>query len=106
MDQKGTIKRVHPPVFKAKIALEAIKEQRTVRELASLYGIHPTQIMKWKKKALESLTQIFSDKWKQEEKNRDELIQELYTQIGKLKVEKDWLKKKIGLIEEDVFSRR
>ena len=88
------------------MALEAIKEQKTIAELASLYSVHPTQITKWKKRALDSLAQIFSDKWKQEEKNRDELIQELYQQIGKLKVERDWIKKKIGLIEEDVFSRR
>lgn len=106
MDEKGNIKRIHPPVFKARVALEAIKEQRTVRELASLYGIHPTQIMKWKKKALEGLTQIFSDQWKQDVRNKDELIQELFTQIGKLKVERDWIKKKIGIIEEDAFNRR
>lgn len=104
MDQK--IRRNHPPAFKAKVALEAIKEQKTIAELASLYGVHPTQITKWKKRALESLAQIFSDKWKQEEKGRDELIQELYQQIGKLKVERDWIKKKVGIIEEDVFSRR
>lgn len=104
MDQK--IRRNHPPAFKAKVALEAIKEQKTIAELSSIYGIHSTQIAKWKKKALESLAQVFSDKWKQEEKGRDELIQELYQQIGKLKVERDWIKKKIGIIEEDVFSRR
>jgi transposase len=103
MDQK--IRRFHAPAFKAKVALEAMKEQKTIAELSNIYGVHSTQITKWKKKALEILTQGFSDHWKHEEKNRDELIQELYQQIGKLKVERDWLKKKIGLIEEDVFHR-
>lgn len=105
MYQKGDIRRVHPPAFKAKVAIEAIKEQRTIVELAGIYGVHPTQITKWKKRALDSLSQIFSDKWKTEEKNKEALIQELYQQIGKLKVERDWIKKKIGLIEEDISFR-
>lgn len=103
MDSK--IRRVHPPAFKAKVALEAIKEQKTIAELASLYGVHSTQITKWKKKALDFIQQIFSDKIQQQAKSDDDLIQELYKQIGKLQVERDWLKKKIGLIEEDVFHR-
>ena len=103
MDQK--IRRVHPPAFKAKVALEAIKEQKTIAELSSIYSVHSTQITKWKKKALDFIQQIFSDKLKSQQKSDDELIQELYKQIGKLQVEKDWLKKKIGLIEEDVFHQ-
>ena len=104
MDSK--IRRVHPPTFKAKVALEAIKEQKTIAELSSIYAVHSTQITKWKKKALDFIAQIFSDKIQQQAKSDDDLIQELYKQIGKLQVEKDWLKKKIGLIEEDVLNRR
>lgn len=100
------IRRVHPPAFKARVAIEAIKEQKTIAELASIYGVHPTQITKWKKKALDFIQQIFSDKFQAQTKSDDELIQELYKQIGKLQVEKDWLKKKVGLIEDDVFSKR
>ena len=100
------IRRVHPPAFKAKVALEAIKEQKTIAELSSIYGVHSSQITKWKKRALDYIAQIFSDKFQQQTKSNDELIQELYKQIGKLQVEKDWLKKKIGLIEEDIFSKR
>lgn len=99
------IRRVHPPAFKAKVALEAIKEQKTIAELSSIYGIHPTQITKWKKKALDVMAQIFSEKFHQQQKSDDELIQELYKHIGKLQVERDWLKKKIGLIEDDVLRR-
>jgi transposase len=103
MDQK--LRRVHPPAFKAKVALEAIKEQKTIAELASMYGLHPTQITKWKKKALDGIAQLFSEKFQLQARNDDELIQELYKQIGKLQVERDWLKKKIGFIEETVFNR-
>lgn len=103
MDSK--IRRVHPPAFKAKVALEAIKEQKTTAELSSIYGVHSTQITKWKKKAVDFIAQVFSDQFHQQAKSDDELIQELYKQIGKLQVERDWLKKKIGLIEEDVFHR-
>jgi len=103
MDRK--LRRIHPPAFKAKVALEAIKEQKTIAELASLYGVHPTQITKWKRKALDFIQEIFSDKFQSQVKDDDELIQELYKQIGKLQVERDWLKKKIGLIEEDIFGK-
>ena len=96
---KQNIRRVHPPAFKAKVALEAIKETKTIAELSSIYEIHPTQITKWKHRAIVGLEQLFSDKWKKDEEQKDELLRALYEQIGKLKVEVDWLKKKIGLIE-------
>ena len=97
---KQNIRRVHPPAFKARVALEAIKEQKTIAELSSIYEVHSTQITKWKHRALVGLEQLFSDKWKKDEVKRDELLRALYEQIGKLKVESDWLKKKIGLIEK------
>jgi len=92
MDQK--IRRIHPAAFKAKVALEAIKEQRTIAELSSLYGVHPTQITKWKRQALDVLSTGFSEKQKQKEHDDRGLIQELYQQIGRLKVEVDFLKKR------------
>lgn len=84
--------------LKAKVALEAIKGQRTVSEIASEYGIHPNLITKWKKQVIEESPGIFSDKDKKEkvEKQSQELESELYRQIGQLKVELDWLKKKSG----------
>jgi transposase-like protein len=94
------LRRVHAPAFKAKVALEAIKEQKTIAELASLYGVHSTQITKWKQKALDILSQGFSEKKVQQEHNDRELIQELYQQIGRLKVEVDFLKKKMGIFGE------
>lgn len=98
MDQN--IRRVHPPAFKAKVAIEAIKETKTIAELASQYAIHPTQITKWKRTALDIITQGFSTQQKHREHDDRELIQELYRQIGRLKVEVDFLKKKMGIVEQ------
>lgn len=99
MDQN--IRRVHPPAFKAKVAVEAIKETKTIAELASQYAIHPTQITKWKHTALEIVVQGFSEKRHQKEKDDTDLIQELYRQIGRFKVEVDFLKKKMGIFEQE-----
>ena len=93
------IRRVHAPIFKARVAIDAIKEVRTIAELASQYTIHPTQITKWKHQALEIIAQGFSTQQKQREKDNTDLIQELYRQIGRLKVEVDFLKKKMGIFE-------
>lgn len=98
MDQN--IRRVHPPAFKAKVAVEAIKETKTIAELASQYAIHPTQITKWKRRALDIITQGFSTQQKHREHDDRELIQELYRQIGRFKVEVDFLKKKMGIFEQ------
>lgn len=94
------IRRVHPPAFKARVALEAIKEQKTIAELSSGFGVHSSQITKWKHQALVGLEAVFSEKAAKQEIRNDELIQSLYQQIGQLKVESDWLKKKIGIIEK------
>ena len=98
MDQK--IRRVHAPVFKARVALEAIKETKTIAELSSFYKVHSTQIIEWKKQILDGLTQIFSDHKHQKQKDNDDLIQELYRHIGRLKVEVEFLKKKVGIFGE------
>jgi len=82
--------------FKTKVALEAIKGYRTVSEIASEYGVHPYQITQWKKQALEGLPDILSDRRKKHKEDHEELISQLYQQIGQLKVELDWLKKKSG----------
>jgi len=86
--------RNHDSTFKARIALEAIKEEKTLAQLGSEYGVHPNQIGQWKKHLLEELPSLFSDKRKKADKEGEELKDELYKQIGQLKVEVDWLKKK------------
>ena len=83
--------------FKIKVAIAAIKGQLTSAELAAKYQVHPTQINLWKKQMLEALPEVFGRKRAQDHKAREELENELYNQIGRLKVELDWLKKKSGL---------
>jgi putative transposase len=85
-------------VIKAKAVIEAIKGIRTINEIASIYGVHPLQIPKWKKQALEELPKIFSRRRDEVSKSEEELKATLYQQIGQLNVELDWLKKKSGLL--------
>jgi transposase len=96
-DQVENLRRKHTPSFKAKVALEAIKEQKTSAELASLYKVHPNQIRNWKVQATKGLIDLFADKRKKQDKDREELIQELYLQLGQLNADLNWLKKKSGL---------
>jgi transposase len=83
--------------LKAKIAVEAVKGQRTIQEIASHYGIHPNQVTQWKKQLLESAAEVFSNGRDHVTEADEQLKSELYEQIGKLQVELDWLKKKSGL---------
>lgn len=83
--------------LKAKIALEAIKGQRTVQEIGSHYGVHPNQVSQWKRQVLDQLPHVFSDRRARDERADEELKAELYQQIGQLQVELGWLKKKSGL---------
>ncbi len=90
-------RRNHSAAFKAKVALEAVKGDKTIAELASQYEVHPTQIIQWKKQLLESLPDLFNNSPQKDRQKQDELTEHLYQQIGQLKVELDWLKKKSGL---------
>jgi transposase-like protein len=91
-------RRRHAAAFKAKVALEAIKGQRSINEIASHYEIHPHQVTLWKRQVVEHLADIFSDPHGRSELAEQELRAQLYQEIGELKVELDWLKKKSGLI--------
>jgi len=88
------MRKHHDGAFKAKVALEAIKGEKTMTQLSSEFGIHVNQIRQWKKQLLDELPGLFSGKRKKVEKENEELENELYKQIGQLKVELDWLKKK------------
>ena len=90
-------RRNHSAQFKAKVALAAAKGDKTIAELASQFEIHPNQVTQWKKQLQESLPDIFSRSRQRDRQKRDELTELLYQQIGQLKVELDWLKKKSGL---------
>jgi putative transposase len=89
------MRRRHDAAFKARVALEAVKGEKTISQLSSDYGVHPNLIRQWKKRLLEELPSLFSDKkGKRSKDNHADLESELYRQIGQLKVELDWLKKK------------
>ena len=90
----GKTRKNYSSAFKAKIALEAIKKEKTMAQLSSEYGVHANQINLWRKRLLEELPEIFSKKRQRKEKDNKGLQDELYRQIGQLKVELDWLKKK------------
>lgn len=88
------MRRNHDSSFKAKVALEAIKGEKTMAQIASEYGVHVNQIRQWRKHLLSELPALFSDKRQKADKERGDLEDELYRQIGQLKVELEWLKKK------------
>jgi putative transposase len=90
--------------FKARLALEVVKGQRTLNEIASEHGVHPNLLLQWKKHLLEELPALFADKRCKQQRQDEEHEAQLYQQIGQLKVELDWLKKKAGLLEQ--FGRR
>lgn len=96
----GNIRRVHTSAFKAQVALAAIKEEKTIAELTSLYGVHQTQIAKWKRQLLDSVGEVFSDKRKRRDQEDREMVEELYRQIGRQKVEIEFLKKKVGIFDQ------
>ena len=80
--------------LKAKVAIEAIKGERTLAEIGSIYEVHPNLVGQWRKQLLEKSVEIFSSKQQRESEEAEKLQAELYQQIGQLKVELDWLKKK------------
>ena len=94
-------RKIHSPEYKAKIALEALQEARTVSEIASRHQLHPTQISQWKKAAKDRLPEIFSKAKKSPAQTEEELTAPLFEQIGRLQVELDWLKKKAAIFSDE-----
>jgi len=80
--------------FKSQVALEALKNQKTINELAAEYEIHTTQISQWKRQLLDTLPTLFTNGRSKKAQNDEALQARLYEEIGRLKVELDWLKKK------------
>lgn len=91
------VRKCYSAQEKAKIVLDMLKGELTQSQLTTKYGVHSTQLHHWKKQALEGMAAIFSDKRTKQSHDQSELIEELYKQIGQLKVELDWLKKKSKL---------
>jgi transposase len=84
---------------KAKAALAAIRGDRTTSELASQFGVHPTQIGHWKRRLLEGAGELFSDNHRRQAEDPEALIADLYEQIGRFQMELAWLKKKLARLD-------
>lgn len=97
MESKKARKRIDA-ALKAKVAVEAIAGQKTAAQIASVYGIHPNQISKWKKQALEALPGVFSSRASVALEGSVEHMNKLYEEIGRLKVELSFLEKKSSLL--------
>ena len=89
-------RRKHNPAFKAKVALEAVKGEESIAQLAIRFEVHPSQVRKWKKEIEEGAAGIFSSDHTQNKKDDEALVSKLYQEIGQLKVERDFLERKLG----------
>ncbi len=92
------MKKSYSGKFKTKVALAMIREQETVAELAKKFEIHRSLLPRWKKEALEGLPEVFANQKQRKKNDEKDLVNQLYQQIGQLKVENDWLKKKVDTI--------
>jgi len=88
-------RKQYSPEFKAKVALEAIKNEETIAQLAARYEVHPTVIHTWKRNLLDGASDLFAKGHKKNDKT-DAKVDELYRHIGKLKVERDFLSRKLN----------
>ena len=94
----STIRKQHSAEFKAKVALEALKELKTVPELAREYTVHPTQINQWKKRLREGAPSLYGPGGAAVEGVEAAVVTALYEKIGRLNMELDWLKKKVDRV--------
>jgi len=89
-------RRKHSPAFKAKVALETLKGEETITQLASRFEVHPSQVRKWKRQMEAGASGVFGDDRSQKKKDDQALVAQLYQQIGQLKVERDFLENALG----------
>lgn len=88
-------KKKYPPAFKARVALEALKEEKTLAQISSEYEIHSNLVSKWKKQLKDNIALVFTGKASNNQQMEHQ-ADNLYKEIGKLQVENEWLKKKLG----------
>ena len=97
----ATTRKQYGAKFKTRVAIEAIRGEKTLNQLGSHYGVHPVQIAPWRQTALEQLEEIFVDGRRQKDRAEEVEKEALYEEIGRLKVELDWLKKKLACSAEE-----
>ena len=90
----ANVRKKHSADFKSKVAIEAIKQQKTINELVAEYAVHATQIHTWRTQAIAVIPSAFTTKTTETEQNQQALIDELHRQLGQVIAERDWLKKK------------
>ena len=91
-------RRNHKPSFKAKVALAAIRGDRTISEIASQYGVHPNQVSSWKKVALDNLEALFAGNHSTFDPDAEKKIKELHAKIGELTVERDFFEQALSRV--------
>jgi transposase-like protein len=94
-----TTRKQYSAAFKARVAVEAIRGEKTLSQLGSQFKVHPIQIAKWRKSALEQMPELFVDGRTKKSAATETGNDALYEEIGRLKVELDWLKKKVGMLD-------
>jgi transposase-like protein len=90
-------RKYHTPEYKAKVGLEALRGLKTINEIGQEYGVHPVQVGQWKKEIQEQASKLFEGKRGPKPTAEHKEPEKLYSEIGKLKMELDWLKKKSGI---------
>jgi transposase-like protein len=100
------MRKQHSPTFKAEVVREILREQKTIAQIASEYGVHPTLLYQWRDTALQALPTAFSDQSAKEQAAKEaayqQLIDQLYREVGKLTTQLNWLKKKAGHLADEM----
>jgi len=91
---KRRMRKRYEAAFKARVALAALKDDKTLSELASELGVHSTLISQWKRRLVTNITRVFEEREDESQQDHQAVVEELHRQIGQLHVELDWLKKK------------
>lgn len=93
------MRKKHEPPIRAKVALEALKGEKTIAELSSEYGIHSTQIRQWKQELIERAAELFARPGNAMARQQEDITDKLHKTIGELTVENKWLKKKLQILD-------
>lgn len=90
------MRKRYSPEFKAKVVLELLRQQKSLAQLASEYGVHPTMLVRWRQQAVENLPRVFArqEEWEVSRAQYEKQIEELYTELGRLTTQLSWLKKR------------